>query len=145
MAKTNFTKVEEALNEGLRKMEVGKLLGQTEDKKAAERETTAPKKLTNEQFALVTKLQIELKYLKRAGLDPFEKLKINKSELKKMLLGATELGPQEWDKLKKYKEQLDGFRKEQEKTVTDDSAVEQERRKHVNKRFNINNDWLPLQ
>jgi len=144
MAKTNFTKVEEALNEGLRKMNVGKLLDQTEDKKAATREEPTAKKLTQDQHSLVTKLQIDMKYLKKAAQDFYEKLKINKSELKRMLQDPSELSLQDWDKLKKYKEQIDAFRKESETSESNDKAIELERRKHVNKRFNINNDWLPL-
>jgi len=139
MAKTNFTKVEESLIEGLRKMDVNRLLEITEHGANAEQL----------QFGkqLLLAMQYVLKSLKQRGLDPYKKLGIEKKELDKMLENAGTLKPEDWNRIKEIKVKVDQFKQEMDlkfPVSTDDQVVESERIKHVNKRFNVNDEWLPL-
>lgn len=139
MAKTNFTKVEGSLSEGLRKIDVSKLLDITEGAATAEQ--------LHARGQLLAVLQYELKVLFRQGANPYQELKIDKKELKKFTENVAGLTQQDVDKLKKMKEQVDAFKVDFAKKnpqASDEDVVTKERRKHVNKRFNINDNWLPL-
>jgi len=149
MAKTNYTKVEEALAEGLRKMEVGRLLDIADEVSAAKKEPGKGDKpaLHPEQKLLFAALQRDLKYLHKLEKDPFEKGKFDKKEIVKLLKDPTSITEADWQKLKEFKEHVTNFKAEIEKQgvqKTDEERVEDQRRKQITKRFNINDKWLPL-
>ena len=139
MAKTNFTKVEGSLSEGLRKMDVNRLLDISEGEASAEQ--------LHARGQLLAVLQYELKSLFRQGQDLYKQLNVDKKELKKFAENLQGLTQQDVDRLKKIKEQVDVFKVEfakKQPQTSDDDVVTKERRKHINKRFNINDNWLPL-
>jgi len=145
MAKTNFTKVEEALAEGLRKIEVNKLLNIADEVSGANKENES--KLTAEQKNLLTLLQCDLKFLRKLGKNPFEKSSFNRVEIIKLLKDPSLITEEGWKKLSEFKTHVTLFKKTIEKlgkVKTDDDLVTQQRKKHITKRFNINDDWLPL-
>lgn len=142
MPKTNFTKVEDSLTAGLRKMEVNHLLNKADE--ATKGSKSAEAKTKGQIFSA---LQFELKYLLHHGEDLYEKLKINKAELEKLGNNPEAIPAKEWEMIKNLKEVVDSYKKEWDKkhpAPTDESLVEQERKKHVYKRFNTNEKWLPL-
>ncbi len=145
MAKTNYTKVEEALDEGLRKMTVNRLLESTESAKdqVADKASTKPSGAQGQQIAAI---QTELKHLQKQGQKPYEKLGINKKDIKRYIEHPEALTLEDWNNIKKLKEKIDAFKKELEKIPhsSDEELIEQERHKHINKRFNVNEKWLPL-
>ena len=56
----------------------------------------------------------------------------------------------DWERMKTFKEQIEALRgeyfgNETSTNVEDEAQIEKERRKHINKRFNIREGWLPLQ
>lgn len=139
MPKTNYTKVEESLSEGLRKMDIHRLLDITEGEATAEQ--------LHARGQLLALIQYELKSLSHQGLDLYETLKIDKKELKKMAGNLPALTQVDIDKLKKIREQIVNAKAEFDKKQprpTNEDIVAKEQRKHVNKRFNIRDDWLPL-
>lgn len=151
MAKTNFTKVEEALAEGLRKITVTKLLEEADEASAGKEDSAVHAKEHQDReaaHALILTLQFDLKELSKKAKDVYTKLGIKKKELKKMIDDSESLTPQDWEKLKKLRSQIDDFKKDMTKNhpqSTDDTLIEQERYKHLNKRFNVKDKWIPLQ
>lgn len=150
MAKTNFTKVEEALAEGLRKISVNKLLDSADQAGAAaqpDKAIKSPEKgASTAEGQLLAAVHVELKHLQKLGHDPYTKLDIDRKELKKFLDNPAALSLEDWEGIKKIKAKIEAFRKELEKLphITDEELVKQEMKKHKTKRFNINEKWVPL-
>lgn len=151
MAKTNFTKVEEALAEGLRKITVTKLLEEADEAGAGKEDSAAHMKEHQDReaaHALILTLQLDLKELSKNDQGVYTKFGIKKKELKKMISNPESLNPQDWEKLKKLRSQIDDFKKDMSKNLppsNDETLIEQERYKHLNKRFNVKDKWIPLQ
>lgn len=150
MAKTNYTKVEEMLNEGLRKMSVEHLLDMADTATQAKSNATiekAAKPLSAEQSRLMSVLQHDLSHLHKQGNKPYEKLGIKKKYLKQLIENPQGLTPEEWATVKRLKDQLEEFKKDLAMSLpnsSDEELVEKERKSHKTKRFNINKNWLPL-
>ena len=141
MAKTNFTKVEEALRDGIDKMIKEKLL---EEADAAQGK--APTK-QHSKDQLLAKIRQEFKYLYKQDKDVFKKLGIDEKILKELLLTAKSLTQSDLNILQEVLNRFDLYKKEMAKknpSATDDQIIEEEKKKHINKRFNVRDDWLPL-
>ena len=137
MAKTNFTKAEEALAEGMRKMTVQKLLDET--KQAAQQEDVKPSQKIIKQ--LIRDLNMVMKNDKQL----FLVLGFNKDQIKKILSDPTNISADDWKTLLDFKKMFDMYKSKKKREVVNDRIVEEERQKHINKRFNVNEKWLPLQ
>jgi hypothetical protein len=159
MAKTNYTKVEEALAEGMRKIEVNRLLDIADERRQSPVATAGrvvmqdiKNKVDTLHLKRLEALHRELKALEKGGHDPCGKLKIDKAEIKRFRKDPTALTPIEWEKVKTARDQLATFKAKIEKkrmeTSDDDlvnqDLVNQQRKKQVTKRFNINEKWIPL-
>jgi len=148
MSKTNFTKVEEALAEGLLKISVEQFLTLAD---AASKNTVASPNLGTPaelQRRLIACLKIEISYLYKKDRALFDKLPFSPSAYKKFIEDPTKLTPEDWENVKQLKRLVDEYKKnEAAKTppATDEELVERERAKSVNKRFNVSDKWLPLQ
>lgn len=161
MAKTNFTKVEEALSEGMRKIEVERLLiiadentaanakkseGELESGDPSEAKPVVPK-VDAAHLQRLTAINHELKALDKLGEQPYARLGIDKDEIKKFMKDPAALTHDDWEKVKSIKEQIATYK--QERNVpgtpgTDDELIKQQRKSQKTKRFNINNKWIPL-
>ena len=139
MAKTNFTKVEEALRDGLDKMLKEKLL---EEADAAQGKSPSQQHVANQ---LVAKIRHEFKFLKKQDKGIFEKIGIEEKALKELLSKSLSLS--DWATLQDILKKIEAYRLELEKAIpklNDEQLIEQQSKKHINKRFNIRDDWLPL-
>ncbi|MBA3817053.1 MAG: hypothetical protein H0X29_11160 [Parachlamydiaceae bacterium] len=153
MAKTNFTKVEGMLDEGLRKMTVEHLLNladtaQPESGKPSSKDTPQDAlKQANSGLQIILALQRDMKFLDKKGQEPYELFGLNKKTIEKYLKKFETLTPQEWEEINDTQGKVRKFRKDLEKNMTEkdnDDLITQQRRSHVTKRFNINDKWLPL-
>lgn len=154
MAKTNYTKVEEALAEGLRKIEVNKLLDIADEnaaaKKPAQSKESAETKSesTPEQKQLLLDIKTFLKQIQNLSTeDPYQKLGIDKKQINRFVKHPEKIKAEDWEKLKGYREKIKALKDEVEKKhppKTDINIVEQQRKKQKTKRFNINDKWIPL-
>ena len=149
MAKTNYTKVEEALAEGMRKIEVNRLLDIADKNAAAHSGSTAPLQAKPDAIHLqrLTTINHDLNILRKLGADPYVKLNIDKEELKKFTKDPSAMSPEDWGKVKIIKEKIAAFKAELDKETpqsSDDVIVTQQRKKQNTKRFNINDKWIPL-
>lgn len=143
MAKTNFTKVEGMLDEGLRKMNVEQLLNLTKPNKS-DQSAEQPNK---ERLKTLLTLQRDLKFLDKADQEPYELFNITKKRLNKLIKNPETTSPEEWAEIKETQMKVNGFRKEFEKNGSNeknDELIQQQIRQHKTKRFNINDKWLPL-
>lgn len=138
MAKTNYTKVEEALNEGMLKMTMQQLHslvdGKTDEAK-------------QDQGKLLALLKLDLRWIAKTDPSLFSKLDIKKEEIKNFFDNPTLITSEDWKNLIQLKTQIDQLKKEliaSQPSESNEQLIEKERVKHVNKRFNTNDKWLPL-
>ncbi len=149
MSKTNFTKVEEALAEGLRKIELEKLRQEAKARKQqAESPATPPSpELDAEHRRKKHALKLTLKWLLKQDKGIYSKLKTSEKEVKRLLEGPGELSEFDWEVLEMILTRADTIKKEMKKkagALEDEELVEEQRTKHLTKRFNVNDKWLPL-
>ncbi|HRD55328.1 MAG TPA: hypothetical protein PLC42_02920 [Parachlamydiaceae bacterium] len=145
MAKTNFTKVEEALAEGMRKMtmeHVHALADSISEINAKGFEKTE----AETKNKLIAILKFELNWLGKQDPELHKKLGIKRSEIKKLIDKKEKLTAENFEKIKSIKEKLEQLKKElnEKSPQTNEELIEKERTKHINKRFNKNDNWLPL-
>ena len=140
MAKTNFTKVEEALAEGMRKIEVNKLLDIADETAAANSKKSKsvekalqPTKVDAIHLHRLNTINNELKTLEKHGKTPYQNLRIDKLEIKRFLKDPTVLTAEDWEKVALIKEQIAAYKNELEKTnekeKTDDDLINQQRKR----------------
>jgi hypothetical protein len=144
MSKVNFTKVEEMLTQGLQKITVNHLLVEADAAKAVNAKSTEIS--SNRQ--LIASVQRDLTLLHKKDHETYVKLGIKKKFLKKLIETPDSLTPEELESLKQIQEKIKVFKEELKKTlpaINDEAIVESQRTKHINKRYNVNDKWLPLQ
>lgn len=138
MAKTNFSKAEETLANILEQMKISNLLIRADEASGK----TPPSK---ERLQLVHTLQHQLNFLYRNDRDLYKKLKIKRKDLARALENISAMTDQEWQHLVVFKEKIDAYLKELPAvSQSNEQIVEKERHKHINKRFNVSDKWLPL-
>jgi hypothetical protein len=143
MAKTNFTKVEEALAEGMRKLTIDKLHEIVDDKGEQSSKSTRDKEKTQ----LLQSVNLDLKYLIKTGIDPYTTFSLDKEQFKKFFDDPKAMTALDWIKVKETRKTLDDHKakmKESEKGK-EEELIEQERKDQKTKRYNIRKNWLPLQ
>lgn len=138
MPKTNFSKTEIALDEMLQKMTKAKLL-ELADSAMGQSLPTPSERLKTIQI-----LQLELRFLFRNFKEIFKTLNIDKKWLKSITQNTEQLTEEEWVKVVEMKVLVDSQIKKVTQSISDDDLIELERKKHINKRFNVNTKWLPL-
>ena len=144
MTKTNFTKVEDALNEGLLRMNIAGL----HDAAAAashNEATEVPANPVAMRKQVIAAVQFELKHCKDDQL--FVAGGVNRADLKKMLQRIDDLAPEKWARLEAFREKTVAYKKNKlEKLPADanEKLIEAQKKKHINKRYNTKEQWLPL-
>lgn len=145
MSKTNFSKVESALEEGLRQMSINKLFELADEASGiappakAEPDSTL---LTLEQKRILRALQLNMTRITTKEPRIYAKLGVKKSVFKILL--ATPSEPKNWEQLQKIYNKSKELIKSHFPTLTDEELVEKELDRHINKRLNVNEKWLPL-
>lgn len=142
MGKTNFTKVEEALREGLDKLQRDKLLQQADEAQLKHK----TKKTTDNQ--LVEVIRRDLNQIKKKDKKFLKELGFTKNEIKALLDKEGDHSLEELKQLGSLEEKIAAYKqalKSRRVQEPDDEIVEREKKHHINKRFNVNDDWLPLQ
>lgn len=148
MGKTDYTKMENLLNEGLLKMSVKDLLGLA-DKATSFDDPTKPEELPSLQARtiILSLMKHDLETLAKVPGVSLEEAEFKPEDLKKILDHVKDLKTDEWEKLKAARERVLEYKKElwdQIPHLSDEQIVDLERKKHINKRFNTRDKWLPL-
>jgi len=158
MSKTNFTEVEKRLIEGLRKMFIQRLLEMADAATRGGKPSEPVEVKPSGEKVIATSREESRKNILRAlrrNLDRLmgkeeewqEKIGISKQEAKRLVEEPEKLTPEDWEKVKSLKEQMESHEKELRQPIEKDAnekIVEAERIKHINKRFNVREGWLPL-
>jgi plasmid maintenance system antidote protein VapI len=153
MSKTNFSKVEEALSQGLIKLTMQHLFDLADA--AAEvgtQETTAltPKKAAQKaeiEHNMLVSLRVEMDRLYKKNRKIYATMGIKRKDLEAMINETAKVTPEQWTMIHQVKNKLQEYRKKMVAALPqniDEKLIEQERKKHINKRFNVNDKWLPL-
>jgi len=142
MAKTNFTKVENILDEGMRSINTTRLL------ELADIATGLGKtKQEDIEPLTITLVKIHLKWYFKLDRALYKKLGLDKDEAVELVQPKSQRSPQEVTKIKNVKGKVDKYLKEFEKDLPEDydeQLIEFEREESINQRFNVRDHWLPL-
>jgi hypothetical protein len=146
MAKVNFIKVEKSFDRALQKLLIDSL---SELAAIANVIQSPQKEITSKAIEeVIERFQKELKKIKKKDPILFGKLNLSIEEESRFAHPASEYEQEDWLRLKALKLRIDELKHElygQESIDTEnDNIVEKERRRHINKRFNIRDGWLPL-
>lgn len=146
MTKVNFTKVEGAFDLALRKLFIDNLsdLASIANVLQDPQANLSDKNLKE----VILRFQKELTKLKKQDAKLFQKLNLSPEEEARLHAPADDFKPEDWLRLKALKERMEELKKELQGAETvnpeDDKQIAEERRKHINKRFNTKDGWLPL-
>lgn len=144
MSKTNFSKVEDSLKKGMEQIAIKKIVDST-DNNLSEKKLEEETRLNRKKVAIY--LIAELKRLHKFDERLFSKLGISLANAKKMLEHPSKLSEEDWRTVLKLKEKLESYKKVNVKTIKEEGieeAVQKERDKQADKRFNIQDTWLPV-
>lgn len=146
MAKINFSKVEKSFDNAVQRLfienltELGAIANMVQDSQVP----TSSHAIEE----VIAKFQKQLKKIKEQDLLMFNKLNLTPEEEQRFYLPSTEYTQQDWLRLKEFKQRIEELKRElcgQETINPDhDDQITKERRRHVNKRFNVRDGWLPL-
>lgn len=146
MVKQSFSKVEELLEETFRKIFIERL----SELSAIASLISDPNSHFTPKYVneIILKFQIELNKLKDHDKKLYERLELAPNEEKNFMRQASDFTTQDWERLKTLKERIDLLKfelfGEPKTTVEDEKHIEKQRRKHINKRYNVRDGWLPL-
>ena len=146
MAKVNFSKVEKSFDLALQKLlidnlsELATIVDVVEEK---------DKKISSEALQeIIAKFQKQLFKIKEQDPALFNKLNLTKEEENRLSLPTINYVQSDWIRLKELKIRIDELKHAlygQENTAPlEDAQIEKETKRHLNKRFNIRDGWLPL-
>lgn len=146
MKKTNFSKVEKALEEGLLSLAKGHLLSEASriSHSKANADELPAEALRGAIFQAVDR---ELKKIWKRDASAYKKIGFQRQELKKLIADPSLLTPQDWQKIKEVRERIEDYKKELSTKLpapSNTQIVEEERVKQSKARFNVNKKWIPL-
>lgn len=144
MAKTNFSKVESALDEGLRRMTVDKLCQLADIAAGIGQPSGGGVKLTQAHRQLMRQLKIDLARLRKKDSKIYAKLKIKKTDLDQMFEEPEKIQESDWHMLEELRSKTKTLVQEYYPKTSDTELIEEEQEKHMNKRFNVSDKWLPM-
>jgi hypothetical protein len=157
MAKKNFSKVENLLESGLEKMkadqwgkvaDIAQRVPRPEMRKYIESASTAATKTILDRTAVLHSIRRSLKEFRDPKHNFFEVIGIKEDDLQALISkNPGDFTPDDGNLLQELRLKIAAFKAdylEKRPDLADDSLVAKERRKHINKRFNINEKWLPL-
>ena len=146
MPKINFTKVEKSFDRALQKLVIDHI---TELATLANLIQDPNNKISSEAIKeMIQRFQKELKKLKKNNPELYSKLNLSLDDEIRFFSPSQDYTQKDWENIKALKLRTDLLKKElygQEKTDAEyDDQVSNERKRHINKRINIRDGWLPL-
>lgn len=159
MAKTNFDKVEDVFDDGVQKIKAAKLqnasvsvtkMNRTPEslRPARQRIEAILERKRKQRHLIVKSLEIDIDNLFRINRHLYTLLGTYHDEFIDLAASVDSMNEKKWDRLLEIKEKLDEYKSSMEsntKGMTDRQRVESERKKQINKRYNVKDTWLPLQ
>jgi hypothetical protein len=139
MGKTNYTKVENILEHGLRKLLAYNLLKEVEEKGGKIAEATGEE--------VVRSITHELKALKKLDPKVYRNVGIEPKQVEVLIENQENLSENELDLAKKLLQKIRQYKREfleKNPPPSDEELIELQKKRHVTKRHNVNEKWLPL-
>lgn len=146
MAKNDYTKTENLLNEALLKMTVQELLALADKAGASEKEKDSLPSL-QARTILLTIMHHDLETLSKVKGADIKNVGMTAKEIQDIIEHVKEVSAEEWEELKKVRDRVLKYKTDLWDKIphlTNDQIIELERKKHINKRFNTRDKWLPL-
>lgn len=158
MAKTNYDRVESAIEEGLLKMKTENLI---EDSNAVSKIKKIPENLRStreklmeltesrkqERRLIAASLQYDVDRLFKKDKQFYSSIGTYHDEFCDLIKEADSMNESKWNRLMEIREKINAAKEKldkDKKSETDESVIEAQRKKHKNKRFNVKEKWLPL-
>ena len=146
MTKVNFSKVEKSFDKALQKLLVDNLF---ELAAIANVIQDPEKNISNAATEeIICRFQKDLKKIKKENFVLFEKLNLTTEEEEHLYHPPSEYTQEDWLLVRELKTRIDQLKRDlygqQTVKIEDSVNVEKERRRHINKRFNVRDGWLPL-
>lgn len=150
--KIDYHKIEEALDEGLRQISIRNLLTIADLEAALGTSNIKIKDLTPSQkkailTSVVKNLEVDLLILKKKDPHIFEKLDLNRVEMRDYFKHPGELSLDQLENIKKIRKKVDIYKRDlkaQRANLKDEEIVKSERKKQKTRRHNTNETWVPL-
>lgn len=146
MAKLDFNKAEKAFDKALSEMHIEQL----SEILSIAHLVNAPESTVSETAIeeIVTRFKKQLKKMKREDKKLYEKLNLTPEEEERFTRPAESFSQDDWLVLKRLRDRIGELKRElygeEVVDVENVQIIAKERKKHVNKRFNIREGWLPL-
>ena len=146
MAKVNFTKVEKSFEHALQRLLIENL---SELATIVDATESGDQKIANKAIEeIIERFQKQLQKIKKQEPSLFQKLNLTPEDEVRLELPPADYEQRDWLRLKELKTRIDELKHElygkESINATHDAHIEKERRRHINKRFNIRDGWLPL-
>ncbi len=147
MAKTNYNKVEEAIEKGMHSLKVDHLLRLADEAqgKVAPGEGTRPE-LTPKQTMII--IEQELKWMYKQDNQIYKILKIKRKKVEELIklvnTPGIKLKKEEIDEIASLKNGVELLKKTRFTPESEDKMLDSEIERHVYKRHNLRETWLPL-
>lgn len=146
MTKINFTKAEKAFDNAIQKLIIDHLFDLASLADAVEEPALYSN--TPQIQEVIERFHKELKKLKKKDQKLYEKLDILPEEELRLSATPENFNQTDWLRVKNLKEKIECLKKElygeEVVQIENENQVSKERKKHINKRFNIREGWLPL-
>lgn len=146
MPKINFSKVEKSFDKAIQKLTIDYL----SELAAIANVIQDPESpiLSKGIEEIIIRFQKELKKLKKHDAKLYERLALSAEEEERFFLPVKEFSQEDWLRLKALKLRIDELKHElygeESVNAENDQQVTKERHRHINKRLNIRDGWLPL-
>lgn len=143
MGKSDFSKVEKVLDEGLLKMTKEELLRKA-DAISSKTEKIPSKEL---RLTILQAFDRDLKKIYKENQETYKKIGFQRQNLKKLLSNPDLLTPQDWQEIQKARSRIEKFKKELLSKLpisSNEEIIEEQRISQQKARFNVNKKWLPL-
>lgn len=146
MSKIDFTKVEQALKEGILKINISHLIHLADISSSLGKQAKDKKLTYDQQVRIALKgLEENVKKIKRLDKDVYRDLGFSKEKQDYFFNPETKLTNEDWVFLKAMHAKVEAaLSLVKSKEPSDQDIIQSQRKKQVTKRFNINDKWIPL-
>lgn len=147
MGKTNYNKVENAVDKGLHDLKVKKLLRQADEAQGKETKADQGKeKLTPKQVMII--IEQELKWMYKQDKNIYKILKLKRKTVDDLLdlvkSPDKELTKDKIEEIESLRGSVESLKKSKFSPKSDEECLKSEIDKHIYKRHNAKEKWLPL-
>jgi hypothetical protein len=146
MVKINFEKMEQALTDLLVSITI-KHIQELASLAASYGDTLDKVPSVDARILVMTHLLKDLIHLCKHDTDTYVKLGLYKKEVKDLIKDPDQLTPEQWQKIKEIRDLVQESKVELMDKIPEpdnEELIEAERKKHINKRYNIRESWLPI-